>query len=85
MIKNLKKYGEKIVEINGNIYALLPVEEYIHKKGKTYFSIGKAIHTETEEVFENYLNNEGRLFVRPYTMFHDGRFIKKDEVTPNKC
>lgn len=42
---------------------------YRHYKGKTYNVLGRAEHTETNVTLVIYLDEEGRVWARPYDMF----------------
>lgn len=44
---------------------------YKHFKGRTYLVLGTGLHSETLEHFVIYQGNEGDLWIRPVTMFHD--------------
>ncbi len=48
---------------------------YRHKKGGLYLALGLVKHSETGEAMVLYVGRTG-WFVRPATMFFDGRFRK---------
>jgi len=48
---------------------------YRHKKGGLYLALGLVKHSETGEAMVLYVGRVG-CFVRPTTMFFDGRFRK---------
>lgn len=48
---------------------------YRHKKGGLYLALGLVKHSETGEAMVLYVGRAG-WFVRPATMFFDGRFRK---------
>lgn len=65
-----------------------PYDVVQHKKGNYYIVIGYGAHTETQEPFVVYKSlksnehNRGDFYLRPKSMFEDGRFtlVKEGEI-----
>jgi hypothetical protein len=53
-----------------------------HRKGGEYELLGYGRHTETEEETAVYRDVWGRLWVRPRSMFDDGRFTPLSGLAP---
>jgi len=59
---------------------------YTHYKGSDYFYLSDAVHTETSEKLSVYKDEDGKVWARPYDMFHGTnelgqiRFMKRGET-----